>query len=35
MNANPIMDICVADKVGGEIHLWLSFGFGRRFWSLR
>jgi hypothetical protein len=28
MNTNPVMDVCAADKVGGEIHLWLSFGFG-------
>jgi hypothetical protein len=28
MNANPVMDICAADKVSGEIHLWLPFGFG-------
>jgi hypothetical protein len=28
MNANPVMDICAADKVGGEIHLWRPFGFG-------
>jgi hypothetical protein len=27
------MDICAADKVSGEIHLWLSFGFGFGLWS--
>jgi hypothetical protein len=35
MNTNPVMDVCAADKVGGEIHLWLSFvlafDFDRRF----
>jgi hypothetical protein len=28
MNANPVMDVFAADKVSGEIHLWLSYGFG-------
>jgi hypothetical protein len=29
MDTNPVMDICAADKVSSEIHLWLSYDFGR------